>query len=354
MKIKKLLVQISVLLALMAVTFYIIFRDQSVSGIFDAVCNADFRYILAGMASMAIYIFLGGYCIKAIFKYKNQKMSAKRYLKYSFIEFFFSALTPSSTGGQPMQVVSMSKDGYRAADSTVVLIIIALLYRLTLILFTGLFFIFNYGFAVRYASYAKVIFIIGLITNILFALLLLLVLFSQKFVGKAGKCIVRLLCMIKIIKKSKLGLYYRKIDSYANQYHSSAIFMMTHKMLMIKSFLILSLQRMAILSVAYFVYHAMGLSELGYVEIIGIQLILSICVDIMPFPGSVGISETIFMYLYKSVFASKILPAILLCRGINFYAVFIISAIVVNATYIKKMLKHKTCDKISDMGVMEK
>ncbi len=339
MKTKKILIQSSVLLLLIAITFYIILGDQSISGIFDAVCNADIKYVASAMASMAMYVFLGGYCIKAIFKYMNQTMSAKRYLKYSFIEFFFSALTPSSTGGQPMQVVAMSKDGYRAADSTVALIIIALLYRMTLLLFTGLFFLFDFGFALSYMSHVSLIFKIGLLTNILFALLLVLVLFSQNFVRKAGKAIIRFLCMIKICKKSKLEKYYKRVDSYTTQYHSSSIFMMTHKKLMLKSFVILLLQRLSILSVAFFVYQAMGLSELSFFQIIGIQLILSICVDIMPFPGSVGISETVFMYLYKSVFGANILPAILLCRGINFYLVFILSAIVVNATYIRKILK---------------
>ena len=48
-----------------------------------------------------------------------------RCIQYSFIGFFYSGITPSATGGQPVQLYYMNKDGNRGSDSTVVLMTVA-------------------------------------------------------------------------------------------------------------------------------------------------------------------------------------------------------------------------------------
>ncbi len=46
-------------------------------------------------------------------------------IRYSFIGFFYSGITPSATGGQPMQLYYMKKAGIKISDSTVVLMTVA-------------------------------------------------------------------------------------------------------------------------------------------------------------------------------------------------------------------------------------
>lgn len=56
-----------------------------------------------------------------------------RCIQYSFLGFFYSGITPSATGGQPVQLYYMNKDGNKGADSTVVLMTVAVLYKLVLV-----------------------------------------------------------------------------------------------------------------------------------------------------------------------------------------------------------------------------
>lgn len=51
-----------------------------------------------------------------------------RCISYSFIGFFFSGINPSATGGQPMQLYYMKKDGNKISSASVVLMTVAVIY----------------------------------------------------------------------------------------------------------------------------------------------------------------------------------------------------------------------------------
>lgn len=65
---------------------------------------------------------------------RKEGSSLIRCIQYSFIGFFYSGITPSATGGQPVQLYYMSKDGNRGSDSTVVLMTVAVVYKFVLVI----------------------------------------------------------------------------------------------------------------------------------------------------------------------------------------------------------------------------
>ena len=70
-----------------------------------------------------------------------------------------------------------------------------------------------------------------------------------------------------------------------------------------------------------------------------IQSLLLVSTTSIPLPGTVGISESVFLTLYLNVFGENLLASgMILSRGITFYLFMIISLIVVlvNIVYIKK------------------
>ena len=70
------------------------------------------------------------------------------------------------------------------------------------------------------------------------------------------------------------------------------------------------------------------------------QAVLYTTVSGFPLPGSVGVSETVFLGIFGGVFGEKLLSgAMLLSRGITFYWYVIISLIVVviNAIRMKNV-----------------
>ena len=66
--------------------------------------------------------------------------------KYSFVGFFFCAITPSATGGQPAQVVWMARDGIDAGLSSLVLCIVTMVYKIALLVISGVLVLLNLPF----------------------------------------------------------------------------------------------------------------------------------------------------------------------------------------------------------------
>ena len=59
---------------------------------------------------------------------------------------------------------------------------------------------------------------------------------------------------------------------------------------------------------------------------------ISVAVDMLPLPGGMGISETLFLTIFEPVFGPDlILPAMVVSRGVSYYSQLLISAVMTAA-----------------------
>ena len=122
-KVKKTLLNIALFLLLIILTFWLILKDQNTEEIMLAVDKAKKQYLLIGMVAMTIFISCEAINVRRILKGLGEKTTFFKNLKYALIGFFFSAITPAATGGQPMEIYYMHKDGISVANSTLALLV---------------------------------------------------------------------------------------------------------------------------------------------------------------------------------------------------------------------------------------
>ena len=104
--------------------------------------------------------------------------------------------------------------------------------------------------------------------------------------------------------------------------------MKTNKQIFIKTILTTLIQIILSFTIPYLVYLAFDLEGASLFKFITTQAILYVSVSALPFPGAVGISEAVFMKLYKTLFNPAILgSAMFITRFINFYLFVIITGI---------------------------
>lgn len=72
------------------------------------------------------------------------------------------------------------------------------------------------------------------------------------------------------------------------------------------------------------IYH---LTPLAVLTVTILQAVISVSVDMLPLPGGMGISETLYMVMFVPVFGPLLLPSMLLSRGISYYGQMLISAL---------------------------
>ncbi len=98
------------------------------------------------------------------------------------------------------------------------------------------------------------------------------------------------------------------------------------------------IQRVSYFAVTWFVYKALGCSGCTCLQVIVLQSFVSVCIDILPFPGGVGVNEGFFVRLFAPVMGkSTAVSAMLLSRGASFYVILIVSAVITVAAQIHQI-----------------
>lgn len=118
--------------------------------------------------------------IRYLLKGIGEKAGLLSCIACSFIGFFFSGITPSATGGQPMQLYYMKKGGIRISSASVVLMTVAAIYKFVLVLIgMGILLFWRRPLKERLQGYYWLYFL-GLFLNVIMVTALLFIMFSPK------------------------------------------------------------------------------------------------------------------------------------------------------------------------------
>ena len=134
-KSRKYLITSGILILIVFLTLRNIYDKDSLSMINENVKNMNIKYILVCLGIIVFYFVLQGIYMKSILKALNFDISLKKGFFYSIIEFYFSGITPSSTGGQPVQLYYMTKDGIPIRKSYITLMLNTVYFKLIMLIF---------------------------------------------------------------------------------------------------------------------------------------------------------------------------------------------------------------------------
>lgn len=322
-------------LAVMVLTFFAFFRNTQLSDIYAALARMSPWYLAAAAVCAAFFVSAEGmmiwYLLASIHKERrlpHKRTGIFRCIAYSFIGFFYSGITPSATGGQPMQLYHMNKDGNRLADSSVVLMTVAVIYKLVLSVIGILIYVFWRVPLKGYLGKYMDLFVLGLFLNSGLVLLLLFVMFAPKQAGRVIHKLEQALVKIHLFKYSERRI--RKIDSFINGYRESVGFLVTHTGKVLVVLVLTTVQRFSVFVLTWLVYRGFQLTGTPIWDIMWLQAATYISVDMLPIPGSQGITELVYRRAYASVFPKKLLfPSMMAVRGLSFYLVFFIGFLAV-------------------------
>ena len=134
MKSRKKIIFNGVFLAVVfALTIYGVFHGEDLSSMMDAIHRADKRWLLPGIALVAFFIWGESIIIWYMMRSSGIHLKKRTCFLFSSVGFFFSCITPSASGGQPMQIYYMKKEKISIPVSTVILMIVTITYKLVLV-----------------------------------------------------------------------------------------------------------------------------------------------------------------------------------------------------------------------------
>ena len=347
-KIIKYIRSLIIFVLLIVITFWVVFKDQSEGELINVLKSSNWTYVLYGILLMFTFFCMEAINIGRMLRHLGEKSTFLRNFKYALIGNFFSAITPASSGGQPMQIYYMHKDGISIGSSSLTLLV-----NITCVLFVTITLsIFNLFFNYQYMNTGLwLFFAYGTIVNSAAIILFMIAIFSEKTLNKlldiAKKILKRFTygwmkkvkngqltnkrkLLTKIHEKHEKRI--EKIEEHVSKYRENAQHIKKNKGIVVRSLILYYIQYTIYFSVAYFAYMAAPIKEHvhNWFDLTSLQSILFGIVSGVPLPGAVGISEATYLQLLKNVIPEDLINSVmLLSRTMNFYLFVFISGIVV-------------------------
>lgn len=334
--IKSLIRNIIIFILLIVITFVLVFKSYDFKQTINIVLDANGWYILLAVLCMASYFVFEGINNKMILASLGKKVKLISCVKYALIGFFFSGITPAATGGQPMQIYYMNKDGIPVENSTLSLMVQLATFQIVTIGFGIIGALFNTELLKDGFLW---VFLIGAFIKCIGLFIMLIGLFYKKF---SKKLIALTIKILKLIKYKDVEKKEKEFNELIDNYNDNAKFIKDNKYIMIRSLCILFLQFIVYYTISYFVYRSFGFNTYTWFEIIMIQALLFVSVSSLPLPGAVGISEGAFLRIYSMIYGDVVLgSAMILTRGISFYLFMLVGAITVIITILLNSKRKK-------------
>lgn len=319
---------------LAAMTYITIFQSNDTKAVGQAILDMDLT-CLAGAALIAVaFVSIEGVIIWYLMHALKNPVKLLQCVKYSFVGFFFSGITPSATGGQPAQLYCMKKEGLKISESTVVLMTAAVLYKFVLVIMgIGILVFWHDPLAVYMGNYMW-LYYVGLFLNTALVAVLLFIMIEPRCFKNMAFALEKGCVRLHLLKPS--GERRKKLEDFVERYRETVQFLIANPGKIVVSVLLTVIQRCSVFSMTYLVYLGFQQSGTGILEISALQASIYIAVDMLPLPGSQGITEIMYRRVFGTIFGSGWLTASMcVTRGINFYFLMLISALITGGCYFR-------------------
>lgn len=278
------------------------------------------------------FVYFEGLGLQCTCRFFGHGFSAGKGIIFSASDIFFSAITPSATGGQPAALILMMKNGVPAAVSAIALLLNLVMYTVAILLISAVCCLVYPGILLRMSLVPKLFIAFGVIVQIAFIALFLMCIFNDRLILKVCRWGLRLLCKMHIYKD--YDEQYEKLLAMIKQYKECGALLRRETGLLIKVFLCNLAQRLSVILVSVCVFLAVGGMAGCAFKAFSVQALAVLGSNAVPVPGAVGIADYILLSGFKQLVRDPV-SIELLSRGVSFYSTILFCGILLLCVLIK-------------------
>lgn len=304
--------------------------------------EANHIYIVLAFFTVIIYILFEALAIRSIASSLQYKKSVRDTLVYSSADIYFSAITPSASGGQPMTAYFMYKDKIPGTIIAITLLYNLMMYSLAFLVIGIITFLINPGMYLGFNLISKLLIFIGFVIQAAIFIGFYFLLYKDQLLEKLCSFIIGLGVKIHIVKNP--DKYLTKIHNVMDEYKEYAIASKEKKGIWIKALIFNILQRAANIGIALFVFLATDGKLPDLFSIWATQVYVAAGSFCVPIPGGIGVADYIMLDGYNNIMElTRAANLQLLSRSISFYCCIIICGIIILVKYIFTRKTNSSC-----------
>jgi len=328
---KKLLINIAVLVLLVGVTLLTLllnYKELNFQNIFAFLKRCKAWCIVAAVGCMFLVIGFEALAIYVIARSLGHRSKPHQSLAYASADAYYSAITPSASGGQPASLYYMMRDGMNGGTAGFTLIFNLMAYTAAFIFIALFAFIARPSFFGSLGSgFAQTLVIVGVVIQAVLLGFFLLCLFWSKGLLKLGNGVIRLGTKMKLVKNPEK--WQKKWAGAVEKYSSCRRFMSTHPFIVIVTFVLNLCQRVALSLIPCFICFGAS-AEASFIDLFAMQSYVLLGYASIPIPGGVGAYEYMYLRMYGAFYDDAfILSAMMVSRVISYYLCMIVSGLYV-------------------------
>lgn len=314
-------------LFLIGLTFFVLLRGGELRQLPEALRGAALPPLLAGLGLMLLFVGCEAFAIRLLLRSVSARPTFRQCLKYSFLGFFYCSVTPGASGGQPMQIYYMSRDGLAAGPAALCILVVTASYQAGILLLGALMWLLRGPLLAENLGPVRYFVLYGVLINFLLVSLLTLAAVRADLLRRIFSACIRALTRLKWVKNADAAM--QGVEKQLKAYEAGAAYIRQNPRVLLLVLAAILCQILCRLSVAWAVYRAFGMSGYSYPDMLALQTMLALAVESLPLPGAVGAAEMGFLSVNRAIFGGeRVLSAMLLSRGISFYAMLLLSAAV--------------------------
>ena len=318
-----------ILLLITAIVLICVLKDDF-NDIISALSNINIIFLVIAVLCFFVGLLFEAIAYKDIIKAYEYNYNLKKSYKMLLITKFFNGITPFSSGGQPMQIYMLRKDGIRITKATNIIIQNFIIYQAALVTL-GLAAIIVNHFSSMFEEVVllKQLVTIGFIINTVVMLGLIVISFSNRFNHFILRKTIIFLSKIHIIKdKDKvLEVWEEKVDDF----HEGTEYLKNNKLLCIKTFIYNLIYLVLTYLMPYFVVLALNHGTVdGFTPVKAIcsSAYVLIMGSFVPIPGASGGIEYGYLVFFGNFIKGSLLKAsLLIWRTVSYYLPMVIGGI---------------------------
>lgn len=283
---------------------------------------------------MFLFIFFEGEALHVLVKQIGYKQNRLNTFVYSSADIYFSAVTPSATGGQPASAYYMHEDGIPVSKASAVLSYNIVMYTASLIFMTVVTFLLRFNLFLSLEFWPKLFVVAGVVIQSIIFVGFILLMLNEKAVLAICRFFISVLCKLRI-KKNKEAMI-TKISESVKKFRLTVNIIGKSRRTAVKVFALNLLQRISILGISVFIFFGAGIEGASVIDVFALQALCLIGANSVPIPGAVGVSEWLYLSAFSSLMSSTtLMSAMMATRGVSYYICFILAGVVTLIRHVK-------------------
>lgn len=341
--VKKQILNISFVLLLVGITLAVLLtsnKELNFQNIFDFIKNSNHWLLAASVLCMVAGIIFEGLCIHIISRKFGHKGRLVSSIAYSSADIYYSAITPSATGGQPASAYYMVKDGMGAGTASFTLLVNAIAYTAALLILSAFAFVIRPAMFTGFEPMVKFFVIFGMSMQAVLLGLFIACMFCHRAVLKVGNGLITLLTKMHLVKHP--DKWRKKVHDEVEKYRNCARTIKKHGLLFVNAILLTLAQRVVRVIISCCICIAAE-PETSFWDVFALQSFVIVGYTFLPVPGGVGAFEYLYLHTYRLIYDSDafILSAMMVMRTVSYYLSIIVSGIMTLSYHVYLMRRKK-------------